>query len=249
MLLLTLAGNPGTGKTTLARLIFRYLHAYGVLPKDTFVERNGLEMKGKYVGHTAPTVKEAVAEAMGGCLFLDEAYALADGGGDGFSGEAVRTLLTEVENNRTGLMVVLAGYKDKMENLMRADPGLPRRFPTEIHLDDYTCAEIAAIGKKVAKERFSMEWEAGLEERLAHHIHEAHQHEIAQHNGGLAVTLVEQALDRFTDRVVSEGLDAESCNTMVAADFLVGRMKLSAPTDEPQGTRPPSNTASLFERN
>jgi hypothetical protein len=75
------------------------------------------------VGHTAPTVKEAIAEAMGGCLFLDEAYALADNGGDGFSGEAVRTLLTEVENNRTALMVVLAGYADKMANLMRADPG------------------------------------------------------------------------------------------------------------------------------
>ena len=66
-------GNPGTGKTTVARLIARYLHAFGVLPRDRFVEKNGLEMKGKYVGHTTHTVKEAVADAMGGTLFLDEA--------------------------------------------------------------------------------------------------------------------------------------------------------------------------------
>jgi stage V sporulation protein K len=125
-------GNPGTGKTTIARLIARYLHAFGVLPRDRFVEKNGLEMKGQYVGHTVHTVsgisrvrmialnlsisifhptlslsrsipkhkvKEAIADAMGGTLFLDEAYALADSGDDGFSGEAIRTLL--IRRSRT----------------------------------------------------------------------------------------------------------------------------------------------------
>merc|ERR550537_1273724 len=111
-------------------------------------------MKGKYVGHTAPTVKEAVAEAMGGCLFLDEAYALADSE-DGFSGEAVRTLLTEVENNRTSLMVVLAGYKDKMAKLMRMDPGLERRFQGRLHLPDYTPEDVARICELVARRRFN----------------------------------------------------------------------------------------------
>ena len=106
---MVVTGNPGTGKTMLARLVAGYLHAFGVLPLDRFVEKNGLEMKGKFAGHTAHTVKEAIKDAMGGCLFLDEAYALA--GDDTFSGEAIRTLLTEVENNRTGLMVVLAGYR------------------------------------------------------------------------------------------------------------------------------------------
>eukprot|EP01051_Picozoa_sp_SAG22_P008285 SAG22_NODE_622_length_8493_cov_196.309864_7_plen_1412_part_00 len=222
-----ITGNPGTGKTTLARLIFKYLHAYGVLPKDSFVEKNGLEMKGKYVGHTAPTVKEAIAEAMGGCLFLDEAYALADNGGDSFSGEAVRTLLTEVENNRTNLMVVLAGYKDKMEVLMRADPGLPRRFPNEIHLVDYTPAELAEIARNVAESRFNLRWESGLEQRLAHHIQTAHADEISQHNGGLAVNLVERALGHFAARIVEAGdgsgagttLSASVTQTMTAADF------------------------------
>jgi AAA+ superfamily predicted ATPase len=101
-----------------ARHIARYLHAHGILPRDAFVERNALVLKGQYVGQTAPTVVEAVRDAMGGCLFIDEAYALCDRGGDKFSGEVVRTLLTEVENHRTGLLVVLAGYADKMVQLM-----------------------------------------------------------------------------------------------------------------------------------
>lgn len=117
----------GTGKTTFARLLARFFHTYGVLPKDSFVEKNGLELKAEFMGGTAPRVKAAVAEAMGGCLFLDEAYALMDsaagvgGAGDAFSQEALRTLLTEVENHRTNLMVVLAGYKEKMGRLMRAE--------------------------------------------------------------------------------------------------------------------------------
>ena len=139
-------GNPGTGKTTFARMLHKFMYAFGVLPKDNFVEKNGLELKGRYVGHTAPNVKSAIADAMGGCLFLDEAYALVDSGGDSFSSEAIRTLLTEVENNRTGLMVVLAGYKDKMGQLMRADPGLNRRFPLRLDLVDYTPDEIHDIG-------------------------------------------------------------------------------------------------------
>ena len=88
-----------------------------MLPRDTLVERNGLQLKGQFVGQTSPTVTQAVHDAMGGTLFIDEAYALVDGGGDRFSGEAIRTLLTEVENNRTGLLVVMAGYKDKMEQV------------------------------------------------------------------------------------------------------------------------------------
>ena len=110
-----LTGNPGAGKTTAARLLFRALRAYGLLRKDVFVERNALELKGTHVGWTCPQVKEMVQAALGGALFLDEAYALSGGGkdgdrGDSFSDEALRTLLTETENNRNSLCVVLAGY-------------------------------------------------------------------------------------------------------------------------------------------
>merc|ERR1719379_2041706 len=131
-----LTGNPGTGKTTFARLMFRTLRAHGVLKKDVFIERNALELKGEYCGQTAPRIKDMFRMAMGGCLFLDEAYALANG--DKFSNEAIRMLLTEVENHRTEVLVVLAGYKTKMAELMECDPGLARRFPNTISLPDYT---------------------------------------------------------------------------------------------------------------
>merc|ERR1719420_2097952 len=160
-----LTGNPGTGKTTFARLMFKTLLAHGVLKKDVFIERNALELKGKYCGHTAPKIKEIFQMAVGGCLFLDEAYALASG--DHFSDEAIRMLLTEVENHRTEVLVVLAGYRDKMQELLCADPGLARRFPTTLNLQDYSAGELAEIASKVAKERFDIPFEDGLADALA----------------------------------------------------------------------------------
>jgi SpoVK/Ycf46/Vps4 family AAA+-type ATPase len=152
---MVITGNPGVGKTTLARLMARFLHAYGVLPKDSFVERNGLELKGQFVGQSCPRVKEAIKDAMGGCLFIDEAYALVTpGSNDSFSTEVVRTLLTEVENNRTDVLVILAGYEDKMAHLLAADPGLPRRFKTTVKLADYTPPELALIAETAALDRF-----------------------------------------------------------------------------------------------
>merc|ERR1719158_1455208 len=160
---LVLVGNPGTGKSTFGRLFCKLLRAHGVLKRDVFIERNALELKGEYCGQTAPKIKEMFEMAVGGCLFLDEAYALASG--DHFSDEAIRMLLTEVENHRTEVLVVLAGYEDKMEGLMRADPGLARRFPTRLKLQDYAPAELAEIARKVAAERFETPFEEGLADK------------------------------------------------------------------------------------
>merc|ERR550537_1325834 len=163
-----LTGNPGTGKTTFARLMFRTLRAHGVLKKDVFLERNALELKGEDCGQTAPKIKDLFDMARGGCLFLDEAYALANG--DKFSGEAIRTLLTEVENNRTDVLVILAGYDDKMQRLLDADPGLRRRFGQTLRLADYTAEELALIAKGVAASRFDFRFAPGLLGTLATHI-------------------------------------------------------------------------------
>merc|ERR1711904_458782 len=160
-----LTGNPGTGKTTFARVFFRFLRAHGVLKKDVFIERNALELKGEYCDQTAPQIKEIFRMALGGCLFLDEAYALANG--DKFSNEAIRMLLTEVENHRTEVLVVLAGYDDKMDELLRADPGLARRFPHALKLPDYSAVDIARIAHGFALSHMEVPFAEGLEEVLA----------------------------------------------------------------------------------
>ena len=114
-------------------------------------------------------------------------------------------MLTETENNRTSLCVVLAGYREAMEGLMRADPGLVRRFPSTIHLDDYSPAELAAIARQTAHSRFGLSFAPGLEPKLAAHIERTHAHEIHGHNASLAVALVEAAINRLAMRLMSSG--------------------------------------------
>merc|ERR1712127_332774 len=132
------------------------------------------------------------------------------------------------ENNRTNLLVVLAGYRDKMEVLMKADPGMPRRFPQALHLADYTPAELAEIAASVASSRFEMELAPGVEGQLANHIAQTMDPRvISKHNGGLAVNLVEAAIGKLASRLMSEHMaaggagkiDAAAQNMLVAADF------------------------------
>ena len=222
---MVLTGNPGCGKTTLARLIKRFLLAYGVLKKDVFIEANALELKGEYVGQTAPRVMSTVRSAIGGVLFLDEAYALAgESKRDCFSDEAIRTLLTEVENNRTSVMVILAGYRDKMSRLMRADPGMNRRFPNRVHLPDYTPEQLVQIAEEKASTRYNLTFGEGVQEKLQdlerklagelasvraadggepgdpttlHAIHDQLERRVAERTAGLA--RVNEALEREAD--------------------------------------------------
>ena len=223
-----LTGNPGTGKSTAARIVARYLHAYGVLPSETVVERNALLLKGQYVGQSAPRVAEAVADAMGGVLFIDEAYALA--GNDGYGTEVVRTLLTELENNRTRFVCILAGYDEKMGHLMAMDPGLQRRFPTTLRLSNYTPAQLALIAEGVAcRSGFQLDSEVSVGE-LGEHIGQRHSGLIASHNGGLAVQLVEAAIGRLMVRVVDEelSLDGPAGTRLGRGDFEMPPLELAS---------------------
>lgn len=144
-------GNPGTGKTTVARLVAEAYHNIGLLSKGHLVEVSRADLVAGYVGQTALKVKEMLEKAKGGVLFIDEAYSLSKGGND-FGAEAIETLIKGMEDNRDDLVVVVAGYPDLMNDFMQSNPGLSSRFPKTIYFPDYDAEELLMIFKKFAEE-------------------------------------------------------------------------------------------------
>ncbi|MCR4651218.1 MAG: AAA family ATPase [Lachnospiraceae bacterium] len=146
-------GNPGTGKTTIARIISKYLKAIGVLNGGQLVEVSRADLVGRYVGHTAPLVNQVIDSALGGVLFIDEAYSLYRGGEDNFGLEAIDTLVKGIEDNRDNLIVILAGYSKEMEDFLESNSGLKSRFPNIIDFPDYTGEELCSIADITAQNK------------------------------------------------------------------------------------------------
>jgi len=143
-------GNPGTGKTTVARIVARYLKAMGALSGGQLVEVTRADLVGQYVGHTAPLTQKAIQSAMGGVLFIDEAYSLYRGRDDSFGLEAIDALVKGMEDHRDQLVVILAGYSKEMEEFLTANSGLRSRFPNIIEFPDYTPMELLDITESIA---------------------------------------------------------------------------------------------------
>ncbi|WP_245581036.1 AAA family ATPase [Paenibacillus ginsengihumi] len=215
-------GNPGTGKTTVARLIARILHALGLLSQGQLVEVARQDLVGQYIGSTAPKTMAKVNEALGGVLFIDEAYTLARQDHDTFGLEAIDTIVKAMEDHRDNLVVVLAGYTQEMEVFLRANPGLRSRFPFIVEFPDYTPQDMLNIMMQMAsKNGFRIEEEAheGLTELFG-------QRQIPGRNdsgnGRLVRNLFEEAIRKQSIRIAQAGETKPDLQLLVKADFGVG---------------------------
>jgi len=151
-----LTGNPGTGKTSIARKMGEVLNSMDILPTSRVLETSRATLVGKYMGETPKIVNNMCDKAMGGILFIDEAYTLSEQN-DQYGKEAIDTLMKRMEDDRGKFVVIAAGYKDKMETFLQMNPGLASRFTHKLHIDDYNEDELLAIFKKMAqKEQYML---------------------------------------------------------------------------------------------
>lgn len=146
-------GNPGTGKTTVARIVGRLFKSMGVLSKGHLIEVERADLVGEYIGHTALKTRELVKKALGGILFIDEAYSLARGGEKDFGKECIDCLVKAMEDHKNDFVLILAGYTEEMETFLQTNPGLPSRFPIQIDFPDYSVDQLIAITEKMVEAR------------------------------------------------------------------------------------------------
>jgi stage V sporulation protein K len=144
-------GNPGTGKTTVARILARLFREMGVLSKGHLVEVERADLVGEYIGHTAQKTREHVKKALGGILFIDEAYSLARGGEKDFGKEAIDCLVKSMEDHKNDFILILAGYRYEMDAFLRLNPGLPSRLPITLEFEDYSESELMEIAQQMVR--------------------------------------------------------------------------------------------------
>ena len=197
-------GNPGTGKTTIARLVAKYLKAIGALKGGQLVEVTRADLVGRYTGHTAPLTNSVIESALGGVLFIDEAYSLYRGEQDSFGLEAIDTLVKGMEDHRDELVVILAGYTREMEIFLTANSGLASRFPNKIEFPDYTAEELLQITHVQAKNKGYRLAESCAEPLLGYYARWQESDARTAGNGRLARNTLEKAIFHQSRRLVAE---------------------------------------------
>ena len=197
-------GNPGTGKTTIARLVAKYLKAIGALKGGQLVEVSRADLVGRYTGHTAPLTNSVIESALGGVLFIDEAYSLYRGEQDSFGLEAIDTLVKGKEDHRDELVVILAGYTKEMEQFLTANSGLASRFPNQIEFPDYTADELLQITNVLARNKGYQLAEGCTEPLRDYYARQQEADSRTAGNGRLARNTLEKAIFHQSRRLVAE---------------------------------------------
>ncbi|SHF03539.1 stage V sporulation protein K [Caldanaerobius fijiensis DSM 17918] len=194
-------GNPGTGKTTVARILGKIFKEIGILEKGHVVEVDRADLVGEYIGHTALKVRENIKKALGGILFVDEAYSLARGGDRDFGKEAIDTLVKAMEDHKNEFILILAGYTNEMNWFMEINPGLKSRFPIQIDFPDYTLDELMQIALKMFQDR---EYElAELSKKKLLHIL-SHKYSYDSGNARTVRNIVELSIRKHAMRIVNK---------------------------------------------
>jgi SpoVK/Ycf46/Vps4 family AAA+-type ATPase len=213
------SGNPGTGKTTVARMLAGIYGGLGILSKGQLVEVDRSGLVGGYIGQTALKTQEVINEALGGILFVDEAYALTANRGEGdFGQEAVDTLLKAMEDHRDDLVVIVAGYNELMEDFIHSNPGLESRFNRFLHFDDYSMDEMMAIFRmRCDKGCYTLE--NGAEELLREYIRRENTDGISFGNARGVRNLFEKILVQQANRLAQlEGVTKEALMLLTRED-------------------------------
>lgn len=214
-------GNPGTGKTTVARILARMFHQCGLLEKGHLVEVERADLVGEYIGHTAQKTRDVVKKALGGVLFIDEAYSLARGGEKDFGREAIDCLVKGMEDYRNQFIAIIAGYEEEMEWFLSTNPGLPSRFPIHLAFPDYDIRSLLEIARRSASARqYTVSPDAEL--KLRQYLERVKRPAFSQNfsNARFVRNVVEKAIRQHAVRLFEQPeLSREAAMTLQPQDF------------------------------
>ena len=219
-------GNPGTAKTTVARLFARIMRENGVTSRGQLVEVGRGDLVGKYTGWTAQTVQSKFAEASGGVLFIDEAYSLVDDRSGSFGDEAINTIVQEMENHRSDVVVIFAGYPDKMEGFLDKNPGLRSRIAFHVPFADYSSAELCRIAEMLSQKN-GMKIEASALLKLERAF-DAAKTNTDFGNGRYVRNVFEQAKMNQASRLLEKDFDditSDEITTITEEDIVIPEVK------------------------
>jgi len=227
---MSFTGNPGTGKTTVAMRMAEILHQLGYIRSAHVVAVTRDDLVGQYIGHTAPKTKEALKKAMGGVLFIDEAYYLYRPENErDYGQESIEILLQVMENQRHDLVVILAGYKDRMDTFFQSNPGMNSRIAHHLDFPDYEEAELSLIAQKMLADQH-YQFDAGAMKAFDDYIHirkqQAHFGNARSIRNAIERARLRQASRLFTQP--SQELSKADLTTITAEDILASRIFLGA---------------------